>query len=130
MTSQASSSSSSLLAGAAAVADMTAAARRIFEALQQGAAHDETDDAFAARAQALHSEYEQRWQRVRELVELLEKAPAGRPPDAAASSSEEISHLRQQRRELRATLAERNHELKEQIDMLRQTLCDCQFMGA
>lgn len=112
--------------GEAAVAAMLSAAKQTFEALQHG------DDATRAeRVQRLHAEYEQHWERVRSAAVALD----GRSSDAApavptnAAASAEMDALQRERRELRSTLATRNRELKEQIDLLRDLLMAIQVSG-
>lgn len=104
--------------GEAAVAAMLGAARQIFEGMQQG-----DSAALAERVRALHADYEQHWSRVQAAAEMLDgDAPV--PMEEVASA--ELGALRNERSELRGTLAARNRELKEQIDRLRSLMCAVQ----
>lgn len=121
-----------MAAGADDVAAMVVAARRLFQALRQGLANDEPADEMSARMRGLHSEYEVLWSQVRKCAEALDRSPQLHAPPtgpAAAGDANEIRTLQEERQRLRHLLAARNHDLKQQIDMLRQLLCDCQLMG-
>ena len=101
--------------GEAAVAATLTAAERIFTALREGA--DES------RIQELHAEYEQKWVLLRTAAELVDEyndeKEFKKPP---AAPSDELKALRKERKEARRALANRNQELKEQIDLMRRML--------
>ena len=114
------SSGPSAADGEAATAAMVATAQQIFEALRNGA--DEK------AVQTLHREYEAHWGSVCAAAAALEDRMAA-PSSGGQTSADpsEIAALQKERLQLQKTLALRNRELKEQIDMLRDLLCSSQL---
>ena len=106
--------------GEAATVAMVDAAQRMFDALRSG------DGDTSKRVQALHAEYEGHWARVREAAAALESQAAQQQGTADAA---ELEALRRERQQLREAIEARNHDLKEQIDMLRQLLLAMHVMG-
>ena len=112
--------------GELAVDAMVGAARQIFEAMRQG-----DDPAMAGRVEQLHAEYEQQWARVRQAAAAFDEQKSSASAQAAMDQSDpgELEALLQERRELRGALTERNRQLKEQIDRMRELLCAVQLSG-
>jgi hypothetical protein len=107
--------------GEAAIVAMVATAQLLFEALRTGA--DEK------AVQALHREYEAHWSNLCAAAAVLEeeRAHVGDTTGSAPADASQIAALQDERQQLQRTLALRNGELKEQIDMLRDLLCSAQL---
>mmetsp|Transcript_19010 Transcript_19010/g.55789 ORF Transcript_19010/g.55789 Transcript_19010/m.55789 type:complete len:101 (+) Transcript_19010:20-322(+) len=84
-----------------------ASAEALFAALRETSSATSTQ-----RVSAMHTEFERCWSEV---------AAAAAELDAEES---QITQLRRERRELREALAAQNVLLKQQIEALRQMLCD------
>ena len=104
-------------ARAVEVADMVASARLLFDVLRQSAANGGTSAALSERAHVLHRNYELSWLRVREHAKAFDTMESQQSSALPATYADaELSGLRQERSQLRRALADRNRDLKQQID--------------
>ena len=120
---------------AAVLASGEAALRSLVEhvqAVQDEAAGDAgSNTELPERLQRMKSQAEAHWSEAAAAVAVLEDLrQRGAPPQSGdGAASEAAAALFAERQILMGQLAQRNGELKRQIDHMRQLLCDVQLMG-